>query len=133
MRNPFLFCAGYGFALSLLILSYHISPALVHLFVAQPVTLGSHTMVWMNWHAIGCAFVGLVNLHALYWSDARARRGIAIASAGVFGIWCAQNVMYALTPLFTPAMWLHVAGCGLAAVMSTVFVLRPESDEHPAR
>ena len=133
MRNPFPFCAGYAFALSLLILSYHASPALVHLFVAQPVTLGSHTMVWMNWHAIGCAFVGLVNIQAHYWSDARARRGVAIASAGVFGIWCAQNFMYALTPLFTPAMWLHVGGCGLAAVISAAFALRAESTEYAAR
>ena len=133
MNNPFPFCAGYAFALSLLILSYHVSPALVHLFLAQPVTLGSHTTVWMNWHAIGCAFVGLVNLQALYWSDARARRGIAIATAGIFGIWCAQNLMYSLTPLLTPAMWLHVVGCGLAALISAVFVVRPGSTAYAAR
>lgn len=133
MNNPFPFCAGYAFALSLLILSYHVSPALVNLFVAQPVTLGSHTTVWMNWHAIGCAFVGLVNVQALYWNDARARRGIAIATAGIFGIWCAQNFMYTLTPLFTPAMWLHVVGCGLAALLSAAFVLRPEVADNSAR
>lgn len=124
MKSPFLPCAAYAFALSLLILSYHVSPALLNVFVAQPATLGTHTSVWMNWHAIGCAFVGLVNAQAFYWTDAKARRGIAIASTGIFGIWGLQNLTYALTPLFTSAMWLHVAGCGLAAVASAAFVIR---------
>lgn len=132
MNNPFPFCAGYGFALSLLIVSYHVSPALVNLFVTQPANLGSHTTVWMNWHAVGCAFVGLVNLQALRWSEARARRGVAMATAGIFGIWCVQNFFYSLTPLFTSAMWLHVAACGFAALISTAFVLRPQSAEHSA-
>lgn len=124
MKSPFMFCAGYGFALALLILSHHVSPALLNLFVAQPATLGTHTTVWMNWHAIGCAFVGLVNAQAFFWTDATARRSVAMASAGVFGIWCAQNLAYSLTPLFTSAMWLHVAGCGLAAGLSLMFVFR---------
>lgn len=132
MNNPFPFCAGYGFALSLLIVSYHVSPALVNLFVAQPANLGSHTAVWMNWHAVGCAFVGLVNFQALRWSDARARRGVAMATAGIFGAWCVQNVFYSLTPLFTSVMWLHVVACGFAALISTAFVLRPQSAENLA-
>lgn len=126
MKSPFLLCAAYAFALSLLILSYHVSPTLLNLFVAQPATLGTHTTVWMNWHAMGCAFVGLVNLQAFYWTDAKARRAIAIASAGIFGIWSVQNLTYTLTPLFTSAMWLHVVGCGLAAVASAAFALRSE-------
>lgn len=125
MKSPFPFCAAYAFALSLLILSYHLTPVLLDLFVAQPATLGTHTTVWMNWHAAGCAFVGLVNVQACCWTDAKARRGIAIASAGIFGIWCAQNLTYSLTPLFTGAMWLHVLACGLAAVASAAFALRP--------
>ena len=124
MKNSFLLCAVYGFALSLLILSHHLSPVLLDLFVAQPATLGTHTMVWMNWHAIGCAFVGLINAQALGWTDARARRSVAIASVGVYGIWCAQNLAYSLSPLFTPLMWLHVAGCGLSALISATYVLR---------
>ena len=127
MKNPFLFCAAYGFALSLLILSVHVTPALLDLFVAQPATLGTHTAVWMNWHAIGCAFVGLINAQAFSWTDAKARRGVAMASAGVFGVWCVQNLAYTLTPLFTQAMWLHVGGCGVAAGLSAAFVLR----DHP--
>jgi len=127
MKSPFPLCAAYAFALSLLILSYHVSPTLVNLFVAQPATLGTHTTVWMNWHAAGCAFVGLVNVQACHWTDAKARRGIAMASAGIFGIWCVQNLAYSLTPLFNSAMWLHVGGCGLAALASAAFAFRTDA------
>lgn len=43
MNSPFLLCAIYAFALSLLILSYHVSPMLLDLFVAQPANLGTNT------------------------------------------------------------------------------------------
>lgn len=123
MKDHFLFCAGYGFALALLILSVHVTPSLLELFVDRQATLATPASPWLNWHAMGCAFVALVNAEAHGWTDATARRGVAMASAGIFGIWCAQNVVYALRPEFTALMCLHVAGCGLAGAASLAFVL----------
>lgn len=127
MKSPFPFCAAYGFALSLLILSCHVSPALTNLFVAQPATLGTRTTVWMNWHGVGCAFVGLVNAQAFGWIDARPRCGAALASTAIFGIRCVKNLTYSLTSLFTGAMWRHVIGCFIAAVASASYVLRADT------
>jgi hypothetical protein len=118
MKSSFLPCSVYAFALSALIFSHLLSNAAIELFVAPPYTLGTHGEDWMNWHGVGCFFVGLVNLAALRWSEARPRRDIAFATAVIYGVWALQNLRLMFTPRFASLMWLHVLGCALAAVAS---------------
>jgi hypothetical protein len=130
MKNSFLPCSIYGFALSALIFSHFLTSAVVGLFVAPPYTLGRHGEAWMNWHGVGCFFVGLVNLAALRWDDVRAKRDVAGATAAIYGVWALQNLRLMFTDRFVPFMWLHVIGCALAAVAS---VLTARSSQPTAR
>lgn len=65
----------YGLALSLLIFSSIVSPIAIDLFVAQPYTLGTHGADWEYWHAVGCAFVGIICMAAHGWPDHARRVG----------------------------------------------------------
>ncbi|MFO0646335.1 MAG: hypothetical protein U0326_08845 [Polyangiales bacterium] len=38
----------------------------------------------------------------------------------IYGGWAAQNLVFMFGSRFTPAMWLNVAGCALAAAVSVV-------------
>lgn len=118
MRSSFLPCSVYGFALSALIFSHYVTNALILLFVAEPYTLGTHGADWMNWHGVGCFFVGLVNLAARRWTDVEAKGDAAGATALIYGVWALQNLGLMFTGRFVPLMWLHVVGCALAAVAS---------------
>lgn len=115
---PFLFSGVYGVALSALILSWHVAPGVMRGFVADGYSLGTHGQVWANWHAIGCLFVGVVNLQ-VYFGDfgAAGTRSIAMASLMIYSVWCVQNLLVVLVrPLkFKPLMWTNVVGCGIAA------------------
>lgn len=111
----------YGLALSLLILSWHLTPLLVGLFVDH-YSLGSHGQIWANWHAVGCAFVGAINLSALFLGfDDTASRAVLACTAGIYGVWSAQNTWLCLASTeprrFKPMMWLHAALCGLTAAL----------------
>ena len=115
---PFLFSGIYGVALGVLILSWHVAPVIMRLFVADSYSLGTHGQVWANWHAIGCLFVGAVNLQ-VYFSDfgAADARSIAMATLMVYTVWCVQNLQLVLGKprKFKPLMWTNVVGCGIAA------------------
>ena len=124
MKAPFLFCGIYAVGLSALILSRLETFSVLNLFLASPYSLGTHTLDWMNWHAAGCFFVGLVNLCASRWSDARPRRDVAAASAFVFGIWAVLNLRLMFSGLFLYPMWLNVIGCVLASVWSMASAAR---------
>jgi len=106
----------YALALSLMIISYHVNPAILYLFVVDDrYTLGHHGSYWQDWHAIGCAFAGLVNYGAAYDSDfgPSARRWVGHCNAFLFGIWGLQNTYNCLFQgyNFTPLMWLQAIGC----------------------
>jgi hypothetical protein len=128
MEWVFLFCGIYGVGLSLLILSWHLTPSAIRLFVSDNYTLGSHGQVWANWHAIGCLYVGVVNLLAYGGNfNVEASRAVAMATAMIYGIWFAQNLHLVLArpARFKGLMWLNVLLCLLAAVASGAFVFMP--------
>lgn len=124
MTPPFAFAATYAFGLSLLILSHWIGWGLLDLFLRRPYELGTHTLAWMNWMGASCAFVGLVNVVAARWRDARARRDAALATAAIFGVWAAQNFWLMMGDRFTPLMWSNVVGCLIAATWSLLWARR---------
>eukprot|EP00747_Dinoflagellata_sp_TGD_P170684 gnl/TRDRNA2_/TRDRNA2_202867_c0_seq1.p1 gnl/TRDRNA2_/TRDRNA2_202867_c0~~gnl/TRDRNA2_/TRDRNA2_202867_c0_seq1.p1 ORF type:complete len:144 (-),score=2.99 gnl/TRDRNA2_/TRDRNA2_202867_c0_seq1:339-770(-) len=117
--------AFYGLALACLILSGNLTPKLILLFVRQEkYTLGEFGQVWANWHAVGCAFAGLMNLSAARdgassWGPA-ACRAVRLNTAFIFGTWGVQNTYYVLwrTDLFTPLMWTNAVLCLATAVWS---------------
>jgi hypothetical protein len=97
MEWVFLFCGIYGVGLSLLILSWRLTPSAIRLFVSDDYTLGSHGQVWADWHAIGCLYVGVVNVLAYRGNfNAEAYRAIAMATAMIYGVWFAQNLHFVL-------------------------------------
>jgi hypothetical protein len=110
----------YAVALSALIFTYAVGYAVLDLFLARPYVLGTHTEAWMGWHGMGCLFVGLCNLLALQWTNARAQRDVAAITALIFGVWCLQNLRLVMGSAFRPLMWMHVIGCGIACVWSVV-------------
>ncbi len=112
--RSFLFCGVYGIALAALIFTYLGTYAVLDLFLARPYVLGTHTEVWMGWHGMGCLFVGLCNLLAARWNNARAQRDIAVATAIIFAVWCLQNFRLMLGDSFRPLMWSNVIGCAIA-------------------
>ncbi len=118
MTAPFVFCGVYAVCLSALILSSHVTFSLLNIFLASPYSLGTHTLDWMNWHAMGCLFAGLVNLGASRWSNARPRRDVAVVTAILFGMWAILNLRLMFTGRFLPAMWLNVIGCAVAGLWS---------------
>lgn len=120
MKNSFLACSVYAFALSAMILSHRLSNAIVEIWVARPYTLGTHGEAWEDWHGVGCLFLALTNLAAHRWTEPRPRRDIAAATAVIYGGWALQNLVFMFGSRFTPAMWLNVAGCALAAAASVV-------------
>lgn len=97
-------------------------------------TLGNFGQVWANWHAIGCAFVGMTNLSVALDDGSGfgipGRRAVARNTAFIFGVWGVQNTWYCVArqDLFTPAMWLNAAGCIGTALASVQSALRPASD-----
>jgi len=118
MKNAFLVCAVYGFALAALIFSQVASSAVITLFVSQPYTLGSHGADWMYWHGVGCFFVGLVNLAASRWTDTGAQRDIALPTVVIYGTWSVQNAFLMFSGRYVPGMWFNVLACGGAALLS---------------
>lgn len=135
MKAPFLGCGLYGIALSALIYTSAVTNAVLDLFLRAPYQTGTHQQDWMNWHGMGCFFVGLVNLLAWRWTEARPRRDVALATAVVYGVWSLQNVHLMFTGRFTPIMWLHVAGCAVAAGFALAYVVTsaPVADGGTAR
>ena len=115
---PFLFSGVYGVFLGVLILSWHVTPVEMRRFVADSYSLGTHGQVWANWHAMGCLFVGAVNLMVVAgrFNDPDARH-IAVASLAIYGVWCLQNLQLVLARprQFKPLMWLNVIACAIAA------------------
>lgn len=118
MKKAFQVCAVYGFFLAALIFSQVVTLAVITQFVSQPYTLGSHGRDWMLWHGASCFFVGLVNLAASRWTDTRAQRDIALATAVIYGAWCLQNASLMFTGRYLPGMWFNVLACGGAALLS---------------
>jgi len=118
----FLINGAYAVALALLLLSWRLHEAPVRWFVGESYTLGSHGQVWKDWHTVGCAFVGAINLAA--WGagfNEPALRSVAACTAGVFGVWALQNLALVASPSappFTPRMWLHVVACGAASALA---------------
>ena len=121
--TAFSFAGVYGISLALLILSGNITEKLLCLFCHKDLyTLGNFGQVWANWHAIGCAFVGFMNLSVAKDEDAfgPGKRQVAVNSVFIYGIWACQNTYYCIfrTDLFTPLMWLNAILCSAAAVSS---------------
>ena len=122
---PFLFAGAYGVALGLLILSWHLTPVLIRIFVTDDYSLGSHGQVWADWHAFGCLFVGAVNLHVYFhFLDGAAARSIALPTVAIYSVWCVQNflLMVRAPRRFKSPMWLNVICCGVAAGGSAYFL-----------
>ena len=124
-QRAFAWAAFYGLALSALILSGNVTPAILGLFLdLDQYTLGKFGQVWANWHAIGCAFAGFINLSVAVDDGSSflppGRAAIARCTAFIFGTWGVQNTYYCLqrTDLFTPLMWLNAIGCLLTAAWS---------------
>lgn len=124
MKAPFLFCGIYGVFLAILIATHLVGYGALDLFLVRPYVLGTHTEVWMDWHAMGCFFVGLVNLLAARWPDGRPRRDIASASVVIYGVWALLNLRVMFTPMFHPLMWSNVIGCAIAAGWSAIWLSR---------
>ena len=123
MKLGFLFAGVYGICLSLLILSGNVTDKLICIFCkVDQYTLGNFGEVWADWHAIGCAFVGFMNLSVAKNEDAfgPGKRYVAINSVFIYGVWACQNTYYCIkrTDLFTPLMWTNAILCGLAALLS---------------
>ncbi len=121
-----LICGVYGLALCALIFSYHVSWAVLDLFLVEPYVLGTHTTVWMNWHAVGCGFVGTIGLLASRPSwVGEPRRSAAWALFGIYSIWSLQNTWCCvMTEDFTVVMWLHAILCALCAIGLLVVLRR---------
>ena len=115
----FIWAAGYAWALSLLILSGNATDALLCLFCRRDeYTLGNFGQIWANWHAVGCAFVGLSNWCVVRDTDGTGfgpagRRAVALNTAFLFGAWGVQNLHYCVErqDLFTPLMWINAIAC----------------------
>jgi|EP00908_Phaeocystis_cordata_P013444 hypothetical protein len=112
-----------GLALSVLIESDHLTHALLGLFCSE-YTLGSFGQIWADWHAVGCAFVGVVNLCVAV-DDGSAFRpqgmaAIARCTTFIYLTWGVQNTYYCLfrTDIFTPLMWLNALACNFTAAWS---------------
>lgn len=115
----FKLAAAYGLALAALIESWHYTRDVLLLFCkGDSYTLGNFGQVWADWHSVGCAFVGLVNL-AVAWDGRRdsfragGRRSIALCTAFIYGVWGVQNTYYCLyrTDIFTPLMRMNAIAC----------------------
>ena len=99
MKLGFLFPGVYGILLSLLILSGNFTDKLICIFCHQDkYTLGHFGEVWANWHAIGCAFVGMMNLSVAKDEDAfgPGKRQVAINTVFIYGVWACQNTYYCI-------------------------------------
>mmetsp|Transcript_15450 Transcript_15450/g.29223 ORF Transcript_15450/g.29223 Transcript_15450/m.29223 type:complete len:150 (+) Transcript_15450:256-705(+) len=117
----------YALALSLMIMSYHANPIILYLFVVgDKYSLGGYGIYWQDWHAIGCAFAGLVSYGAAYDTDfgPAARRWVSLCNTFLFGIWGLQNTYYCLFQAddFTPLMRLQAIGCLGTALWSYVSI-----------
>jgi hypothetical protein len=127
MHWVFLVNGTYGVALALLIASWRLHSLPVRLFVGKEYGLGSHGQVWKDWHTTGCAYAGAVNL--LAWSQdfhSEALMWVAVATAGLYGVWSAQNLNLVLRfrgPRFRPLMWAHVILCALCSVLALAAAL----------
>jgi|GEM_PF-2474731 len=113
MNRIFLVGGVYGLALGVLIASHLLGWGLLDLFLKKPYTLGTHTTVWMDWHSIGCSFVGVTSLLASGAALAGTpRRQAAKALFAIYAIWGVQNAWVCVTrPDFTAVMWLHAILC----------------------
>ncbi|CAJ1416159.1 unnamed protein product, partial [Effrenium voratum] len=77
-----------------------------------------------DWHSVGCAFVGLVNLAVARDVDktdfaAGGRAKIAFCSAFIFFVWGAQNTYFCIMrqDVFKKFMWFNALAClGTAAL-----------------
>ena len=111
--------------MSALILTGNATPAVLGLFCKlERYTLGDFGQVWANWHAVGCAYVGITNFCVAMDDGSgfgpRGRAAIARCTAFIFGVWGVQNTCYCLFKQsnFTPLMWLNALLCLGSAVWS---------------
>ena len=123
--NSFHLPGVYGVALGVLILSGNVTSDLLCLFCRKEAyTLGNFGLVWANWHAIGCLFVGLTNLAVARDDEGsfgpKARSAVAMNTAFIYGVWGVQNTWYCLNrqDLFVPLMWLNALMCLATAASS---------------
>jgi hypothetical protein len=111
----------YGILLGLLILSWHLTPVFIKLFVGNKYTLGDYGQMWANWHAIGCFYVGFSNFLAYNWDDSFlvAKQDICLISTFIFGIWGLQNfgLMFQANKMKS-LMWLNVIACFASALLA---------------
>ena len=116
--------AFYGLTLAVLILSFRVTPMFIGIFCdLDTYRLGNFGQIWKDWHAFGCAYVGLTNL--VVYLDSRGvgfspsgRRSIALCSTFIFGTWGVQNTFYCLgggKGDFHPAMWINAISCLIVA------------------
>ena len=133
--DSFALAGVYGMFLSLLILTGNFTETFLVIFCREPkYTLGNFGQVWANWHAIGCAYVGLTNLWVAFKAESlqsAAKQLVAFNSAFIYGTWSLQNTYYCIfrTDLFTPWMWLNAGGCAVAALLSLKDGLAEKSAE----
>ncbi|CAJ1398338.1 unnamed protein product [Effrenium voratum] len=117
--------ACYGLGLAALIQSEQVTPVFMNLFVEpKEYHLGTFGSIWKDWHSVGCAFVGLVNLAVARDVDktdfaAGGRAKIAFCSAFIFFVWGAQNTYFCIMrqDVFKKFMWFNALAClGTAAL-----------------
>jgi hypothetical protein len=123
--SPVLSSGIYGLALAVLVISHKWTYALIELFVRPGYVLGTHEGDWTSWHAVGCGFVGLINLlcwRAKDW-NASATYSLSLCTALIYTIWGLQNLglMLATPPRFLPLMWLHVLLCLLVGLWNLAY------------
>ena len=118
--KSFHLAAFYGFFLGALIFTGYVNNAFICLFVTcSNYTLGNHGEIWQMWHAVGCSFLGSVNLLVAIDSDSSAftkkgRAHLSYATSAIYLTWGVQNTYYCIAyagTLFTPGMWLNAIGC----------------------
>jgi hypothetical protein len=119
------------------VLSHKWTYALIELFVRPGYMLGTHERDWTSWHAVGCGFVGLINVLSAKDGDwnPSARRSLALATSLLYSIWGVQNLllMFASPPRFLPLMWLHAVACLGTGLWNVAYVVelgraQPRSD-----
>jgi hypothetical protein len=85
----------------------------------------------MDWLAMGCIFVGVVNysiIRSSYhdWSD-RARRDVSLCNGITYSLWSLRNA--AICPglnddgRYTVMMWTHASVCGIVAIWNMLYII----------
>lgn len=119
-KFSFIYCGCYGLFLGALILSWHVMPGPLLLFMKKSYIPTQYYLDWMDWLAIGSLYVGITNLLACssIWSDA-SRRQLSVVTGLLYLSWGIMNLHHVVeTERYNEFMWLNVMACFLGAALS---------------